>query len=122
MFKKNIVLQWLLISAPQHPFMAQTMTNIVAVVKSIYQNRSVLLPSVQNKNVLLCSTGPPIFTRAVSQVISKLPADKVQVRYAGTDFEPIHAKPKAREEPERPNHYGILMAAGAPFLTTLEKQ
>ena len=122
-FINNTILQWLIFSAPQHPFIAQTMINIVDVVKSVYRRESVLLPDMHPKfKAIICTTGPEMFTNSISQTMSTISIDTLGYRHCGVDFSIIGGKYKesATVELNGPNHYTNLMKYGTPLLHTTE--
>ena len=115
------MLQWMIFSAPHHPFLAQTLTNVVAVIKSIYKGKSVLLTNLsQKKNAMICATGPVVFTHSIRQIISTAPNDTLGYRSAGVDYGGIKAQFKAAWSNDA--HYTSLMNEGVPLLKSLESK
>ena len=121
LYNNRAMLQWMIFSAPQHPFLAQTLTNVVAVIKSIYKGKSVLLTNLsQKKNAMICATGPVVFTHSIRQIISTAPNDTLGYRSAGVDYGGIKAQFKAAWSNDA--HYTSLMNDGVPLLKSLESK
>ena len=121
LFDDYSILQWMIFSAPQHPFLAQTLLNVVAVIKSIYIRKSVVHTNLKLKfNTLICATGPAVFTHSIRQIISTTPnnTDTLGYRRAGTDYSDVRAKFKAAGLDGL--HYTSLMEHGVPLLHSLE--
>lgn len=53
MFGNMTIVQWMIFSASQHPFIEQALVNMVDVIKSIYTGQSVLLPKLEPFHKLL---------------------------------------------------------------------
>ena len=114
------VLQWMIFSAPQHPFLSQTLTNVVAIIKSIYIRKSILLATLsEKKNAMFCATGPAVFTHSIREVISTTSNKTLGHRRAGTDYPDVRAKYKAAGR-DGLLHYSSLMEHGTPLLHSLE--
>ena len=116
MLGNHTMIQWLLISAPQHPFIAQTILNVVEVIKSIHLSKSVLVPAMSYFHDMICTTGPPIFTYSVRQIVSSSTADLGYRFDKGADFKSIGGSFKAGGK-DPPNHYSkILRVKGTALL------
>ena len=70
--KRGQVINWLLLSVPKHPFLTQTLYNIVDTVKFEYLGKTFLHPSalVHPINYITCTTGPGVLTASMSEVLA----------------------------------------------------
>lgn len=125
------LIQWLMISSPQHPFIIQTLTNLVDIVKHEYLKTSVLSTTLdldyKKFHALICSTGPVVFTVSVTQVVnsynkSSTSDEDLGYRFIGTDFKVIGGKFKADEiwDKNPQNNYQKLMNNGVKLLGSYE--
>ena len=71
-----VVSTWAIFASPSHPILRRTLNNIVMLVKSEYQHHTQLTPSsrgespgtlVNRARLVLCITGPLLFTRTILQ-------------------------------------------------------
>jgi hypothetical protein len=127
------VINWLLMSSPRHPFLAETLRNIVDVTKRQYFGR----PNYLSNDVLhrrndkasahyeiVCSTGPGILSASMSKVISsgQYYQSHLQPRYAGMDWNGFARwKVTLARDYSGEDYYVDLIRAGAPFLRRYAK-
>jgi hypothetical protein len=116
LFNNRSILQWMLVSAPQHPFLENTLTHSVEIIRRLYKKQPVLSKNLERPFVaMICSTGPVLFSTAVRQVVQKYKTEgrekELGYRYAGFDFEEIGGKYKAagHQWDSRPSYYQIQM-------------
>jgi hypothetical protein len=100
LFNNKTILQWMIIAAPKHPFLENTLTHSVAVVKMFYKKQPVLVETaVAPFMPMICATGPVLYANAIRQVVQKYKKEgrvkELGYRYAGFDFEEIGGKYKA---------------------------
>jgi hypothetical protein len=91
------VVNWMLLSAPKHPFLTQALYNIVDNIRQQYLGKPFLHEANHlNYRRIVCTTGPAALSAAMSEVITKtttVPSVKafvsargLQYRYVGRDF------------------------------------
>jgi hypothetical protein len=128
LFNNKTILQWLIIAAPRHPFLVNTLTHSVEVIKMLYKKRPVLAKSAEAPFMaMICSTGPVLYANAIRQVVQKYKVEgrvkELGYRYAGYDFEEIGGKYKAAgfQWNSRPAYYQNQMnKMGVPLLKSYE--
>ena len=132
LFGNQRILNWLLISAPMHPFLNQTLFNMVEAVRTIYLHQPILSNDLQSPFFsLICSTGPGILTASIGQVLDQAIHNKqhgqnentttstitaiveaaIKFRCVGMNFDEYGGKFKATNEvwDKSPNHYSKLL-------------
>lgn len=63
--KPNVVLNWLIVSAPRHIAMRKVLENFVYVMRMEYLGFPVLAPGISYHNRVLCLTGPLLLTASM---------------------------------------------------------
>jgi hypothetical protein len=86
----KFVVNWLMISAPKHPFLTQALYTIVEAITNQYLRQTYLGDvKIGNFGQVICSTGPGVLTAAISTVLdgkSKLTQTDPPFRYVGQDW------------------------------------
>jgi hypothetical protein len=106
------ILQWMLISVPEHVFMGRALVNAVDVIRRMYLKQEILSkaaspPEGKPFMQLMCSTGPVLFSTTVRQVVQehKNNLDTLGHRFGGIDFKDIGGQFKAPGFKEDSNHH-----------------
>jgi hypothetical protein len=94
-FRSRVILNWAMFSSPHHPFINQTLHNIVEIIKHEYFHDPVLrhLRAAYRWQLVMCSTGPSLFTASAREVIFDHP--DVPYTLAPDDFRDHGGKFKA---------------------------
>jgi hypothetical protein len=94
-FRGRTVPNWAMFSAPRHRILERTMHNIVEIIRSDYQMNPYVrsFKEAYTWNLVMCSTGPAVFTGSAREVFFEDPT--VKVKLANTDFKDYGGKFKA---------------------------
>lgn len=86
-YKGKSILQWVIVSEPNHTFLRRALENIVELVTLEYKRQSVVQYEAHEGPVMLvfCCTGPNLYTTSVLEVINENHSN-VSYRYIGQDF------------------------------------
>jgi mannosyltransferase OCH1-like enzyme len=63
--------QWLLIFAPNHPYLKTTILQMVNYIENRYEPKILGIPELNTKSQILHVTGPDAFTKAVNETIKQ---------------------------------------------------
>ena len=122
-FNGRVIPNWALISAPRHPVMTRVMENIVEILTHEYLRDPVLrdLKFAHRWAVIMCSTGPSVFTGSAREVVHQSPPG-LSYKLAREDWRDYGGKFKAIYIPVRQqkDHYMNKQKAdgGDDFLTS----
>ena len=86
----RVIIQWMILTSPQHVFLEKSLINLVNIVKSLYQRQSVLLPDLSKFQMLLCTTGPWMFSNTIKNVMNSSSTELVGIRFDGKDYRGLH--------------------------------
>jgi mannosyltransferase OCH1-like enzyme len=129
----KIVVNWLMASAPKHPFLTQVLYDVVDTITKQYLNETYLYEMKRPQFFqIICSTGPGLLTAAMSEVISKntavpavtasLQGHEPQYRFVGVDWKQYGASWKTPREAggvekySQEPHYDEVMGKGGNLL------
>ena len=101
----HTLIQWIILTSPQHLFLEKTLVNIVDVIKSVYKRKSVLLPHITSFHMILCTTGPHMFSNTIKNIVNSSNAEYKGVRFDGFDYKDLGGIFKWDLGPERPDYY-----------------
>ena len=116
-FGNHNILQWLLMSAPFHPFFTRILENIVLAVKTQFLKKPVFIDSygALGETRLLATTGPLMVSASVYQVLAENPPG-LSYRWAGKDYGMYHAVFKAFRMPANTDSYIFKIRQGEDLL------
>ena len=115
----RIIVQWMLLSIPTHPFTAHALVNSVEVIRHLYFKQNILsftvfpsegqpAPEGQAVRQSICATGPVLFSVTVRQICAEYGGKATTIlghRSAGIDYEEIGAHWKAPGFTEDSEHH-----------------
>eukprot|EP01038_Epipyxis_sp_PR26KG_P013504 gene13504-18118_t len=73
LFNDHIILNWAIISAPKHPIIIHTISNIIEIIKHEFIQDSVLRTLFFDFrwSIIMCTTGPSVLTASARELIVK---------------------------------------------------
>lgn len=121
------ILQWMLLSVPEHIFMGKSLINAVDIIRRMYLKQDILSkaaspPEGKPFMQLICATGPVLFSTTVREIMHEYRnnTEILGQRYGGEDFKEIGAHFKAPGfKDDITHHYSTQMnTRGAMLLQT----
>ena len=106
-------------SEPNHPFLLNTLINIINLIRADKLKQPIFSNSLQNSKKfikMICVTGPMVFTASVLQTISQS-MNTTRYRYVGIDFEIYLGMYRGQGYKPKSNYYINMMdKRGIPLL------
>ena len=99
----RVIIQWIMLTSPQHLFLEKTLINVVDVIKSVYKGKSVLLPHINSFHMVMCTTGPCMWSNTIKNVMNSSTIELKGVRFDGRDYRGLGGIFKWG--PDGPDHY-----------------
>ena len=103
----RVIIQWIMLTSPHHLFLEKTLINVVDVIKSMYKGKSVLLPHINSFHMLMCTTGPCMFSNTIKNIMNSSSIELKGVRFDGRDYRGLGGVFKWG--PDGPDHYVHLL-------------
>lgn len=108
-FHSRILLNWALMASPYHPVIKRVMENLVDVIRHEYFYDPVIrhLHAAPRWSLVMCSTGPSLFTASAREIIFENPLGAIQYKLADVDFRDFGGRFKAVRVRvvDNPKHY-----------------
>jgi mannosyltransferase OCH1-like enzyme len=133
----RIVVNWLLMSSPKHPFLSEALYDVVDAIRQQYLKQHYLYEKVRPAFFqIICSTGPGLLTAAMSEVITNRTSfepvkagmsgagNNLKYRYVGEDWKSYGGSWKAPRSAggvgqySKNGHYSDVMEKGGQLLAT----
>jgi len=123
-YKGKSMLQWIIVSKPNHLFLRRALENIVELVTLEFKRQSVIEYESHEGPVMavFCCTGPNLYTTSVLEVINEHHKN-VSYRYIGQDFQRYGGQFKAtgfRDGDLGPRYVNLMNHGKVPFLRKYE--
>ena len=101
----HTIIQWIMLTSPQHFILKKTLANLVDIIKSIYKKKSVLLPRITTFHMVLCTTGPHLFSNTIRNIVNSNSSEFKGIRFDGFDYKDLGGIFKWDSGPEGPEYY-----------------